>query len=316
MANNSLHRAKKNRNDEFYTTYQCIENEVEHYYSYNPNVFAGHRLLLPCDDWEKSQFVAYFSDNFERFNLQSLTATCFGERGKMFVKTANKTTCDLLKGNGSFLSHEVTAIAQQCDMIVTNPPFSMFREFLPWVGEKKFLLMSNMNTIGYKDVNPLILQGKIWMGATNDSQVIFATPLSTEVKPSHARYCQRRGYRAQDGLHYTVLGNTCWLTNMEYDRYSRFVKTQPMADILTNTRHKKIVEHGFPRYLNFDGIDVPFSDSIPSDFDGIMGVPISFLFKHNPEQFEIVGFRYGDDGKDLTTAAYAPYVRLLIRRKN
>ena len=238
-------------------------------------------------------------------------------RGKIFVldhDTNANGRIDLddlewkyLEGDGDFRSEEVCKLRDEADVIVTNPPFSLFREFLAWIlgeckvesvkckvaGEvlatkstKQFLIIGNMNTINTKDVFPLVVAGRLWLGATgNGADMVFAVPEGSYVDPKDRAKAAKLGYVGD----YTRLGNSCWYTNMEHGRRHQPLQLMTMADNLRYSRHKEIKEHGYRHYDNYDAIDVPYTDAIPGDYDGMMGVPVSFLDKYCPEQFEIVG---------------------------
>lgn len=336
MANNSnLGAAKAAKNDEFYTQYADIQKEINAYLEYNPDTFRDKTVLLPCDDPEWSNFTRFFAQNFERLGLKRLISTSFAVeskkykdyeptlfetesplfdadktriKGKIFELTRDTNgsgRIDLddlewhyLEGDGDFRSPEVCALRDQADIIVTNPPFSLFREFLTWIVEagKQLLIIGNMNAITYKEVFPLIKENRLWLGATGFvSDMVFGVPKNTEVDPKDKAKAARLGYVGD----FTRLGNSCWFTNIDHGRRHEPLKLMTMADNLKFSRHKDIREKGYPKYDNYDAIDVSHVDAIPSDYNGVMGVPITFLGKYCPEQFEIVEFRKGEDGKDL-----------------
>ena len=196
--------------------------------------------------------------------------------GKIFTLTRrSKIPVDInnlqwkyLKGDGDFRSEEVKKLRDEADIIITNPPFSLFREFLPWIseGKKQFLIIANMNAITYKEVFPLIAANKIWLGVSSGARTYI---------------------RLEGGVQ--KMGNTCWFSNLEHGKRHKPLQLMTKADNLKFSRHKEIRENGYQKYDNYDAIEVPFTDAIPRDYDGIMGVPISFLDKYCPEQFEIVG---------------------------
>lgn len=327
MANNNLQDAKKAKNDEFYTQYQDIEKEIGAYLEYNLDLFRGKTLLLPCDDPEWSNFTKYFAQNFVRLGLKKLMSTSYAteskkyksvyqptffemrdpqfdqyktnKNGKIFTLTRDNTgdgKLDLedlewsyLKGDGDFKSDEIKRLRDEADIIITNPPFSLFREFLPWIIEKKkiFLIIGNMNAITYKEIFQLIKQNKVWLGATgNGSDMVFAVPTGTEIAETDRQKAARLGYVGD----YTRLGNSCWFTNIDHGRRHQPLNLMTMQENLKFSRHKELKgKKAYDRYDNYDAIEVPFTDSIPSDYDGVMGVPISFLDKYSPDQFVIVG---------------------------
>lgn len=327
MANSKLTEAKTAKNDEFYTQYYDIEKEVNAYLEFDPNVFRGKTLLLPCDDPEWSNFTKYFALNFEEFGLKKLISTSYAvdskkykngyqptlfetnapyfdkvktvKNGKIFTLSHDKTgdhkvnVDDLewhyLTGDGDFRSDEIKKLSDESDIIITNPPFSLFREFLAWImkGKKQFAIIGNMNAITYKEVFPLIKENKLWLGATgNGNDMVFAVPAGSEVAEGDRQKAARMGYVGD----FTRLGNSCWFTNLEHGRRHQPLPLMTMADNLKHSKHKEIKgKKSYDRYDNYDAIEVPFTDSIPSDYEGVIGVPISFLDKYSPEQFEIIG---------------------------
>ena len=202
-------------------------------------------------------------------------------------------TWDYLEGDGDFRSDEVKKLRDEADIIVTNPPFSMFREFIAWIleADKKFLVIGNMNAITYKEIFPLIKYNKVWLGATGfTTDMVFAVPEGAEVAESDRAKAAKLGYVGN----YTRLGNSCWFTNIEHGRRHQPLTLMTMAENLKFSRHKSIRgKEAYDHYDNYDAIEVPYTDAIPSDYDGIMGTPISFLDKYCPEQFEIVGLTAG-----------------------
>lgn len=356
MANSNLSKAKSAKNDEFYTQYADIQKEVNAYLEYNPDVFRGKTILLPCDDPEWSNFTKFFAQNFEEFGLKKLISTSYAPeskkilswqptlfetenpnydadksktQGKIFVldhDTNANGTIDIddlewsyLQGDGDFRSAEVKALRDEADIIITNPPFSLFREFIAWImeAEKMFCIIGNQNAITYKEVFPLIKENKLWIGATgNGSDMVFAVPEGTVVAESDRQKAARMGYVGN----YTRLGNSCWFTNLEHGRRHQPIQLMSMEDNLKFSKHKEIKEKGYQKYDNYDAIEVSFTDAIPSDYEGMMGVPISFLDKYCPEQFEIKGLdRYVEDnphyGHRFTLNEKETYARILIRKK-
>jgi hypothetical protein len=326
MANENLTSAKRAKNDEFYTQYHDIEKEMSAYLDYNPDVFRGKTILLPCDDPEWSNFTKYFAQNFDRFGIRKLISTSYAVeskkyqspyqptlfevsephydeyktriKGKIFTLTRDKTgdgkidiedlEWEYLEGDGDFRSKEITTLRDKADMIITNPPFSLFREFLAWIVEadKQFVLIGNMNAITYKDVFPLIKDDKMWLGATGHGKdMVFEVPEGALVADSDRQKAARLGYVGN----YTRLGNSIWFTTLDHGRRHEPLPLMTMADNLRFSRHKEIKENGYQKYDNYDAIEVPYTIAIPSDYEGVMGVPISFLDKYCPEQFEILG---------------------------
>jgi len=325
MANQNLSKAKNAKNDEFYTQYADIQKEMNACLDYNPDVFRGKTILLPCDDPEWSNFTKFFAQNFERFGLKKLISTSYAPdskkykygyqpslfetenpqfdiektqtHGKIFILERDKSgdgkidVEDLewkyLEGDGDFHSQEVTLLRNEADIIITNPPFSLFREFLAWImeTEKQFSIIGNMNAITYKEVFPLIKDNKMWLGATgNGKDMVFAVPEEAVVNEKDREKAARLGYVGN----YTRLGNSCWYTNIEHGRRHQPLPLMTMEENIKFSKHKEIRERGYQQYDNYEAIEVPFTDAIPYDYKDVMGVPISFLDKYCPEQFEIV----------------------------
>lgn len=326
MANNSnLGAAKAAKNDEFYTQYADIQKEINAYLEYNPNTFRDKTVLLPCDDPEWSNFTRFFAQNFERLGLKRLISTSYAVESKKYknyeptlfemdspIFDANKTRINgkifelnrdadgsgrididdlewhYLEGDGDFRSPEVCALRDQADIIITNPPFSLFREFVAWIvsSEKDMLIIGNINAITYREIFSLIRENRIWLGATGFmSDMVFGVPKGTEVDPKDKAKAQKLGYTGD----YTRLGNSCWFTNLDHGRRHQPMQLMSMSDNKRFGKHKDIKEYGYLKYDNYDAIDIGYTDAIPSDYNDAMGVPITFLDKYCPEQFEIVG---------------------------
>lgn len=356
--NRNLTKAKNKKNDEFYTRYFDIEREINAYLEYNPNVFRGKTILLPCDDPEWSNFTKFFAQNFEYFGLKRLISTSYApnskrfkggyqptlfetnapqfdkekteSNGKIFVLDQDKNkdgkidVSDLewtyLKGDGDFRSKEIIKLRDEADIIITNPPFSLFREFLAWIieAEKDFAIISNMNAITYKEVFPLIKENRLWMGVKSTSQAMyFKTSNKEYAKRVSSERPEGSWWKNIDGEVHIGINNSCWFTNLDHGRRHQPLPLMTMADNIRFSKHKQIKGKKYQKYINYDAIEVSFTDAIPSDYNGAMGVPISFLDKYSPEQFEIIKFRHGDDGKDLQLKnGKCPYFRILIKHKN
>lgn len=339
VANSNLSNAKNAKNDEFYTQYQDIEKEVTAYIEYDPDVFRGKTILLPCDDPEWSNFTKYFAQNFERFGLKKLISTSYAvnskknkvgyqltlfeevspqfdnvktfENGKIFTLEHDSTgdgkidVSDLewryLDGDGDFRSKEVERLRDEADIIITNPPFSLFREFLAWINkkQKQFLIIGNMNAITYKEIFPLIKENKVWLGPSISSgDREFRVPDDYPVNAA--------GWRIdKNGRKFLRIKGVRWFTNLDHGRRHQPLPLMTMEDNLKYSKHKDIKENGYLKYENYDAINIPFTDSIPNDYPGIMGVPISFLDKYSPEQFEIVGMCENEDLYSLKTKVYS-----------
>ena len=324
MANENLSKAKAAKNDEFYTQYADIEKEMNAYLEYDPDVFRNKTVLLPCDDPEWSNFTKYFAQNFETLGLKKLISTSYApnskpvevayqpglfetesplfdevkskSNGKLFTLTNDITgdgkvdfgdfEWEYLEGDGDFRSAEVTELRDQADFIITNPPFSLFREFLAWVVEadKKFVLIGNMNAITYKEVFPLIRDDRMWIGATNFNVGMYFRVPETFVYAETYKF-----ERKQNGVQVSRVPGVCWYSNIDHGRRHQPLVLMSEADNVKFSKHKQVKGVGYQKYDNYDAIEVPFTDAIPSDYEGVMGVPISFLSKYSPEQFEILG---------------------------
>ena len=356
MAKNSnLRAADKAKNDEFYTQYADIQKEVNAYIEYNPNVFRGKTVLLPCDDPEWSNFTKFFAQNFEFFGLKKLISTSYAieskncktdwqptlfetenplynaeksrVKGKIFTLDhdtnangridINDLQWHYLDGDGDFRSAEVTALRDEADIIITNPPFSLFREFLAWImeGKKQFTIIGNQNAISYKEVFPLIKENKIWLGKG------FSGGAGHFV--SHYKDYATAGDHKEGMIR---VSGVVWFTNIEHGRRHQPLKLMTMADNLKFNKRLK-GQTKYDCYDHYDAIEIPYTEVIPSDYDGIMGVPISFLDKYCPEQFEIIdgigrysiidNERTKKEGKYLSMINGQPkFFRILIRHKN
>ena len=361
MAHSNLRDANKAKNDEFYTLYEDIQKEINAYLEYNPDVFRGKTVLLPCDDPEWSNFSKFFAQNFENFGLKKLISTSYATEskkislenyqlslfekespqfdidktkthGKIFTleKDTNDTgTIDIddlewhyLNGDGDFRSDEVKKLRNEADFIVTNPPFSLFREFLSWIFEsnKNFLIIGNINCISYQEVFSKIKENRAWLGNGMGRWISgFIVPEGYELYGSEARI-------NESGNRIVATNNCLWLTNLEHGRRHQPLRLMTMTDNVKYSKHNEIRDNGYQKYDYYDAINVPFTDAIPKDYDGLMGVPITFLDKFNPEQFEIIdgigrysmltGPTLETQGKYLTKVNGKPkYARIVIRRK-
>ena len=309
----NLDAAKAAKNDEFYTQWSDIESEMQAYLEYNPGVLRGKVVLLPCDDPKVSNFTKYFALNFNKLGLKKLISTSYEpcRKGRIYATeqganlndgaNLNKACLkwDYLEGDGDFRSDEVTKLRDEADIIVTNPPFSLFREFMAWIieGGVEFAVIGNKNAVTYKEIFPLIKDNKMWLGL--DKPKDFISPYKDV----------------------SVNGLCWWFTNLEHGRRHETLPLMTMGDNLRFNNRIINNPNSYKTYDNCDAIEIPFTAGIPSDYEGVMGVPISFLDKYNPEQFEIVKFRHGDDGKDLgytqEDGTYkTPYFRILIRHRN
>ena len=275
---------------------------------------------MPCDDPESSNFTLYFAQHFQTLGLKKLISTSYAPeskkyktpwhpslfeqdapqydpaktsvRGKIFVldhDVSGDGVIDFhdiqwhyLEGDGDFRSPEVTALRDEADIIVTNPPFSLFREFLAWIvqADKKFVIIGNMNALTYKEVFPLIKDNRIWLGNGFHNGNAFFRPIGEREYANGVK---------DDSTGLVKFRNCCWFTNIDHGRRHQPLSLMTMEENIMYSKHKEIRGKGYQHYDNYDAIEVPFTDAIPSDYDGAMGVPISFLDKYCPEQFEILG---------------------------
>lgn len=336
MANRNLNAAKRAKKDEFYTQLADIERELHHYWPH----FRGKTVLCNCDDPYESNFFKYFALRFNQLGLRRLLCTCYNGspvRGTELVLrfdgeadepkrqaymvdihavpdlngdgAVDLTDVRLLLENdrnalrllqtGDFRSAECVALLQEADIVVTNPPFSLFREYVSQLMDygKRFLIIGPQNAITYKEIFPLIKDNKIWLGyGFNAGNAYFKVP---DNKQTYAAGV----YDEEKKL--VKFRNCHWYTNLEipkrHDELDLFCRYSP---------------EDYPKYDNYDAIEVSKTANIPYDYDGVMGVPITFLDKYNPEQFEIVKFRKGNDEKDLSIKGKCPYFRILIRNKH
>lgn len=336
MANVDLGAAKAAKKDAFYTSWVDIEREMNAYLEYDPDVFRGKTLLLPCDDPEWSNFTKFFALHFADFGLKKLISTSYAHddnspsgyeppslfddhdaaddverRGRVFTLEPEDVNGDgrvdiddlrweYLEGDGDFRSAEVTALRDEADMVITNGPFSLFREFVAWLveGGVQFSIIGNMNAITYKEVFPLIKDNRLWLGPTISSgDREFRVPDSYPLTAA--------GYRIDDeGNKFIRVKGVRWFTNIEHGRRHEPLQLMTTADNIKFSKHPEVRGVGYLGYDNFDAIDVGFTDAIPSDHDGVIGVPITFLDKYSPEQFEILGTTQSWDTSGLKTKVY------------
>lgn len=318
MADNKLlSKAKDAKKDEFYTQLVDIENELRHY----KDQLRDKVIFCNCDDPYESNFFKYFAMNFNFLGLKKLIATCYGSSPIVYTQLSmfgdediissiegekkaykieitevtdlngdgaidlsdveyllkNKcNTLSLLNGNGDFRSDECLDLLKEADVVVTNPPFSLFREYVAQLIEynKKFLIIGDMNALKYKEIFPLIQDKKLWAGYGFNITMIFQSPYENVLK-SNQDYVKAKGL---DPNKFLKKPRICWYTNLDVKKHNEVI-----------TLYKRYSPEEYPKYDNYDAIEVPDINSIPCDYDGLMGVPISFLGRFNPEQFEIVG---------------------------
>ena len=313
--NGDLHKAKTQKYDEFYTQLTDIEDELRHYKHH----FKGKVVYCNCDDPIASNFFRFFQLKFRQLGLKKLITTCYKNRNPdifskhtcdkavgMVISEQEGDTADLpsiemfdLEGDGDFRSSECVELLKQADIVVTNPPFSLFREYVAQLVkyDKRFVIVGNQNAITYKEIFPLIQAGKVWLGINNGGTKWFQVNPNYEIKTESRQ-------KWENGKKYFSMGNVNWFTNLDYPKRHEDIRL-----------YRKYSEDEYPTYDNYDAINVDRYKDIPKDWGGAMGVPITFLDKHNPDQFEIVKFRKGDDDKDLTVDGKPTYFRIVIRNR-
>ena len=316
--NENLHKAKDGKKDEFYTQLTDIEREMKHYRSH----FRDKVIYCNCDDPRVSNFFHYFSYNFEKLGLKKLITTCYKNQDRdLFSRNIAEQAIHLeydgdkkganvpdpeeigikhLKSDGDFRSKETIELLKQADIVITNPPFSLFREYVAQLIEydKKFLIIGNVNAITYKEIFKLIKENKLWLGKSiHSGDREFGVPDNYPLTAA--------GYRIDsDGKKFIRVKGVRWFTNLDYK--------ERHEDLIL---YKKYTPEEYLKYDNYDAINVDKTNEIPCDYKDVMGVPITFLDRYNPEQFEIIKFRKGDDDKDLSINGKCPYFRILIKNK-
>lgn len=314
--NGLLQKARQSKNDEFYTQLIDIESELKHYKSH----FKNKIVYCNCDDPFTSNFYNYFASNFKELGLKKLIVSCyraqkkdllmpeFVENGFYFEYEGEENYSPSLDnivyfdGDGDFRSLGSIELLKQSDIIVTNPPFSLFREYVAQLEKynKNFLIIGNVNAITYKEIFRIIKENKAWLG------INLGRSISGFIVPEHYDLYGTETRIDSFGNRIVSSNNCLWLTNL--DTYKRH------EDIILTKKYFGN-EHKYPRYDNYDGININKTNDIPLDYDGIMGVPITFLHKFNPTQFEIIKFRKGDDEKDLSINGECPYFRILVKNR-
>ena len=264
--------------------------------------FKNKIVYCNCDNPEKSNFWKYFYNHFAELGLRELYATFYGKRAEFYRYDGKNVVITQLQGDGDFRSNECIKILKQSDVVVTNPPFSLFREYISQLDSynKDFLIISNINAITYKEVFPLIQANKVWLG------VCFGRGISGFIVPDSYELYGTETKVNENGDRIISPNNCMWLTSLDNEK-----RHQPIELVKTYEGN----EDAYPLYDNYYGINVNKTQDIPADYMGAMGVPITFLNKYDPEQFEIIKFRKGDDDKDLRVNGKAPYFRILIKRK-
>jgi hypothetical protein len=343
MRGQRLNRQQKEKNVEFYTLYHYIEKEINIYYEYDKDVFRDKVIYCNCDNPYKSNFAKYFVLNFKKFGLKRLIATCYKKDSKGLKLVVNETNdifesldaslvgivnrlvrnknneLTTLNGNGDFRSDECVELLKQSDIIITNPPFSLLHEFfkLLFLYEKKFLIVGNLNAVTYTGVFSQIKQNKMWLGhSTRGGNMIFL--VSDEYNLYSKNY-----FVDDNGNKYIKIDAIRWFTNLEHGKQPKPLRLKTMQ---YNLKHNKKIQknpNAYKKYDNYDAIEVPYTDAIPSDYEGVMGVPISFLDKYNPDQFEILGSTRGIYQDPNKIYGRSPYIngkevfnRIFIKHKN
>lgn len=313
-----LRKAKKNKNDEFYTQLLDIERELQYYTAH----FQNKVVFLNCDDVRFSNFFKYFALNFDNLGLKKIICACYKNTdndlfskkipesagGFYYIYTGKeKTNPDLedviyFKNDGDFRSDESIALLKESDIVVTNPPFSLFREFISQLitYDKKFLVIGNINAITYKEIFKLIKDNKAWLG------IGLGRGISGFIVPQHYELYGTETKIDEFGNRIVSPNNCLWLTNLDNEK---------RHEDISLTKKYAGNEDYYQSYDNYKGINVNKTKDIPMDYTEAMGVPLTFLHKFNPEQFEIIKFRKGDDEKDLSINGKCPYFRILIRNK-
>ena len=307
--NSALQKAKEAKKDEFYTQLEDINNELRHYREH----FRGKTVLCNCDDPRVSNFFTYFAYNFEFLGLKKLITTCYKnqdinlfsrnnyEQAVYLVYEGDKNGNNMpdpeeigiksLKGDGDFRSAECIELLKEADIIVTNPPFSLFREYVAQLIEydKKFLIIGNVNAVTYKEIFPLIMNNKLWFGASiHSGDRKFWVPNDYELKAAGCGV-------DETGRKYIRVKGVRWFTNLDYkERHENLIL------------YKQYTSEEFQKYYNYDAIDVGKTADIPCDYEGVMGVPITFLDKYCPEQFEIIGLGIANLGLSIGIQPYKP----------
>jgi hypothetical protein len=334
MATKTFNKAKKNKADEFYTQWIDIEREVQAYLEFDPDVFSGKTILCPCDDPYESNFFKYFAMNFNFLEIKKLIATCYigspiantqlslfdheSEENKTtkaphkieitevadenndgridladveYLLRNRKNTLTRLEGDGDFRSPECIKLLKQADIVVTNPPFSLFREYIAQLisYKKYFIIIGNVNALSYREIFPYIRNDELWFG-----QSIHSGDREFRVPDTYP--LEAAGFRVDEkGMKYIRVKGVRWFTNLDIPQRHEQL-----------TLYKKYTPDEFPKYYNYDAINVDVTADIPYDYDGHMGVPITFIDKYNPEQFEIIGLGISNSGIEIGVKPYTP----------
>lgn len=293
MNNSKLQTARKNKRDEFFTQLADVEREVSHYVEQ----LRGKRILCNCDDPNRSNFYTYFKTHFRELGLKEVVVLCYlrGCSGFYVRYDGNQEVRYECIGDGDFRSCEGVKLLQETDIIITNPPFSLLLEYLKQLLEydKRFLVIAHQHCFTYKGVFSAVKEGRLWLGYGFPGNVGFFLSDYDDYAVDNDR---------RDGC--IRVSGVCWLTNLENNSHNTPMELTAVYDPAL-----------YPKYLNCDAIEVARTNKIPKDYYGLMGVPLTFLYKYCPEQFEIVGYRKGTDGRDLRLPGKYPYYRILIKRR-
>ena len=295
MHNGNLIKAKAAKNDEFYTRLEDIEKELKHYTEH----FKGKVVYCNCDDANRSNFFKYFSTNFQKLGLKKLITTGYKENGTGVVAIQKGDDIDIYDGNGDFRSEECIEFLKEADIVVTNPPFSLFREYVAQLMQygKKFLIIGNGNAVTYKEIFPYIKDNKMWIGASKKMGDKFSFIVPND-------YDNKFVYE-ENGVRLGQVNSACWFTNLEHNKRN---------EELILYKHYNPTE--YPKYKNYKAIEVGKVAEIPMDYEGVMGVPISFLNKYCPNQFRILGITENADYlKEIYIKGFAKYDRPYINGK-
>lgn len=306
-SNKLLQKAKKSKSDEFYTQISDIESELQHYRRH----FEDKVVFCNCDDARISNFYKYFSSNFYSLGLKKLIVASYKkqENGNGFYfeysgkkNEPNDNNIIYFEGDGDFRSPESIELLRQSDIVVTNPPFSLFRQYITQLIEfdKKFLIIANINSITYKETFKLVKENKVWLG------INLGRGISGFIVPEHYELYGTEVKIDSFGNRIVSPNNCLWLTNLDNSKRHEDIN-------LTKTYLGN--EDEYPQYDNYEGININYTQDIPLDYNGHMGVPITFLHKFNPDQFELIKFRKGNDDKDLCINGSCPYFRIIIKNK-
>lgn len=339
-------KAKKEKFDEFYTQFEDIQKEMNAYIEFDKDVFRNKTILLPCDDPEWSNFTKFFAQNFERYGLKKLISTSYSfeskkldapyqlslfeqnspkydekktkTHGKVFIldRDENKNgkidindlKWDYLEGDGDFRSSEVKRLRDEADIIITNPPFSLITQFIPWILEakKQFIILGKITIVGNKEVFPLIKNNEMWLGpsiTSGDRKFRIPKELFDETKVTGKIETDSHGNK------YVRVVGVRWFTNIDHGRRHQPLQLMSMEDNLKFSKHEDLKKNGYIKYDNYDALEVPYIDAIPNDYYGIMGVPVSIMDKYCPEQFRILcATQTGCHPDNMILKSYKTYI--------